>query len=62
MGAAVRAVVTAECLGCGACRDQCPAQAIDVRDGRYVVGSGCRGCLACLEVCPADAIRAAGVF
>lgn len=49
--------MTADCLECGACRDQCPAQAIELRDGRYTVGLKCRGCLACLEVCPADAIR-----
>ncbi len=48
-------VVTAACVGCGACLGTCPERAIRAtRRGLVVLGS-CTGCGECAEICPADA-------
>lgn len=48
-------VITDECLACGTCAEQCPADAITEGD-IYVIGDECLECGACVEVCPAGAI------
>jgi NAD-dependent dihydropyrimidine dehydrogenase PreA subunit len=51
-------VVTAGCLGCGACLLTCPEHAIRPRGSMLVVlGDRCTRCGECVEVCPADAIE-----
>ena len=56
------AMVTAACLGCGACLLTCPEHAIRPvhdRGGRpplAVLPGRCTGCGECAEICPADAI------
>ena len=50
-------VITDECLSCGSCAAQCPAEAIDMGDLRYVIGAEkCLECGACPAQCPAEAI------
>ena len=50
-------VNTGECLGCGACVDACPAEAIKIEDGVAVVNEDeCLDCGACTDECPVEAI------
>ena len=53
------AVVDKEkCLGCGACAEGCPVEAIKVVDGVATVKKDdCVSCGACKEACPAEAIE-----
>jgi ferredoxin len=52
------AIITAdECVGCGACIDECPSEAITLNDNNVaVVNDECIDCAACVDVCPTDAI------
>ena len=50
-------VITDECLSCGSCAAQCPAEAIDMGDLHYVIDQDkCLECGACAAQCPAEAI------
>ncbi|MBN2559115.1 MAG: DUF362 domain-containing protein [Clostridia bacterium] len=45
------------CVGCGICRDNCPAQVIRMVDGRpHFDYTGCIRCYCCQELCPEHAI------
>jgi ferredoxin len=45
------------CTQCGECAEVCPADAIEERDGAYVIDPElCTGCGECVEECPTDAI------
>ena len=49
--------ITEDCVSCGACVSECPAEAIKDSNDRYVIDANtCTGCGTCAEVCPADAI------
>ncbi|MEK6537314.1 MAG: 4Fe-4S binding protein [Actinomycetota bacterium] len=49
--------VSEECLACGVCKDECPADAISEGDDIYVIGPElCTDCGACAEVCPNESI------
>jgi len=52
------AVVDAEkCTGCGTCVDECPSEAIEMKDEIAVVDEdACADCGVCVDVCPAEAI------
>ncbi|MDD5583765.1 MAG: DUF362 domain-containing protein [Candidatus Omnitrophica bacterium] len=48
----------ARCAFCGACAQNCPAGAIEKKDGKYVViKEQCIGCAQCLSVCPKGAVN-----
>jgi ferredoxin len=48
---------TDECIGCGACADICPVDAVTVVDDRAEVDlDWCIGCGVCAIVCPSEAI------
>ena len=50
-------VITDECLSCGSCAAQCPAEAIDMGDLHYEIdASKCLECGSCAAQCPAEAI------
>ena len=50
-------VINDECLSCGACAAQCPAEAIDMGDVHYEIDAEkCLDCGACAAQCPAEAI------
>ena len=49
--------ISDECLACGVCMDECPAEAICEGDDIFVIDAGeCTDCGACSEVCPNEAI------
>lgn len=46
-----------ECIACGTCLPECPAEAIAEGDPIYVIDAEkCTDCGACKDVCPSDAI------
>ena len=45
-------VITDNCVSCGTCAANCPAEAIDMGDDQ----DKCVSCGTCKENCPADAI------
>ena len=45
------------CIGCGACVDVCPVQALSMEDGKAKCDEGtCIDCGACIGTCPVQAI------
>lgn len=53
------AIITAdECVGCGTCVDECPAEAISMNDQdiAIVAVAKCTDCGMCVDVCPTEAI------
>ncbi|MBQ8860348.1 MAG: 4Fe-4S binding protein [Ruminococcus sp.] len=45
------------CIGCGACADQCPCEAIAEDDGKFAIDAdACADCGACAAQCPVEAI------
>ena len=53
-------VITDECLSCGSCAAQCPAEAIDMGDLHYEIDpEKCLECGSCAAQCPAEAIELA---
>lgn len=47
------------CDQCGACAEACPEEAIDRREGRYVLREeDCIACGACIDACPNGVLRA----
>ncbi|MEA3559930.1 MAG: 4Fe-4S binding protein [Candidatus Thermoplasmatota archaeon] len=45
------------CIGCGACVETCPVQALSMVDGKAEVDDGtCVDCGACVGVCPVQAL------
>ena len=53
-------IITAEeCVGCGACKDTCPVEAIETDgDKCKVVADKCVDCGACEGACPTGAVKA----
>ena len=49
-------VNTDECIGCGACVDSCPMDAITVNDHAEVDEDACIECGACTGSCPVEAL------
>ncbi len=53
----IRETHTGECIGCGACAEICPVDAVALVDERAAVDTAwCIGCGVCAAVCPAQAI------
>ena len=50
-------VKESECVGCGACADACPNDAITVDDIAVIDASKCVDCGACVDECPSSAIE-----
>lgn len=47
-----------ECVGCGVCRDICPAKAIEIKKGKAIIDrSACIRCFCCQEFCPRGAMK-----
>lgn len=46
-----------KCTGCSECVSACPAQILEMGDGKAsVVGDDCLGCESCVGLCPSEAI------
>ncbi|HDP96347.1 MAG TPA: 4Fe-4S dicluster domain-containing protein [Euryarchaeota archaeon] len=45
-----------ECVGCGACQEVCPENAISMNDVAVVDKEKCVDCGACVDECPSEAI------
>lgn len=48
--------VNGDCIGCGACTEQCPVAVITLEDVAVIDADGCIDCGACEAVCPVGAI------
>lgn len=48
-------VLADECIQCGECASQCPANAIDFDDCTVTLEEPCISCMRCISVCPAGA-------
>jgi len=46
-----------KCIACGACKEQCPVEAISEGNPYVIDPEECIDCGACASVCPADAIE-----
>ena len=52
-------VISDECVACGTCASECPADAISEGDGKYVIDAdACLECVTCEAECPNEAIHA----
>lgn len=52
-------VITADCIGCGACAGECPTGCIADAGGVFEInGSDCIDCGGCVGACPTSAIKA----
>lgn len=49
--------VTDKCTGCDICSRICPAENIEIKDGKAVLGENCLHCYACYHRCPEKAIK-----
>lgn len=50
-----------KCIGCGACVDVCPRDALDVVGGKMRVDRDlCDNCMQCVDVCPVEALFSYG--
>lgn len=48
---------TEECVACGSCTPECPAEAIIEAEESYSIDAGkCTDCGTCAEACPVEAI------
>jgi len=51
-------IETALCVGCGRCRELCPADAVQISGAKASIDTGaCIGCAECITVCPHDAVK-----
>ncbi len=51
-------IITAECIACGACKPECPVDAIYEGDVYTIDPDTCIDCGACITACPVSAIEA----
>ena len=52
-----------ECVGCGVCRDICPAKAIKIENGKAMIDRKlCIRCFCCQEFCPKGAMKVKRTF
>jgi ferredoxin len=51
--------ITDDCIACGSCLPECPADAIKEGDPIYEIDADkCTDCGTCVDVCPSEAIEA----
>ena len=47
---------TEKCNGCGECRDACPMEIIEIKNGKALIGDNCIECCVCVSTCPQGAL------
>ncbi len=50
-------IIGEECVACGTCTQECPAEAIETGEPYVIDENRCTDCGSCMEVCHAQAIR-----
>ena len=51
-------IIMKNCIGCGACRRVCPADAVEVVNGKATLDpQKCIGCASCIAACKSDAVE-----
>ncbi|MDH7478537.1 MAG: 4Fe-4S binding protein [Syntrophomonadaceae bacterium] len=51
--------ISDDCINCGVCVEECPAEAISEGDDKYVIDpEKCTECGNCAEICPVGAPQA----
>jgi len=50
--------ITDDCIACGACKAECPVDAISEGEQYVIDPDICIDCGACVSVCPTEAIEA----
>ncbi len=48
--------ISEECVACGTCAEECPAEAIQAGEFYVIDEDKCTDCGSCSEVCPVEAI------
>jgi len=49
-----------KCIGCGACFEVCPNNALDPHSEQRIIRDRCEGCGTCADACPSRALEIAG--
>lgn len=49
--------VDGKCIGCGKCKELCPLNNIELKDGKPEWHNNCTHCMACICHCPTEAIE-----
>ncbi len=49
-------LITDECVACGTCAEECPAEAIEEGEPYVINEEKCTECGTCVELCPVEAI------
>jgi NAD-dependent dihydropyrimidine dehydrogenase PreA subunit len=49
-------IISEECVACGTCAEECPAEAIKEGEPYVIEEDKCTDCGSCAEVCPVEAI------
>jgi len=62
MGVGLTPKATKECVGCGLCAEQCPAQAIDREKLQSADSGKCISCMRCVVKCPHSARKVNGAM
>ncbi|MBN1760681.1 MAG: DUF362 domain-containing protein [Chitinispirillaceae bacterium] len=51
-------IIMRNCIGCGACSEVCPQDAIEIIEGKAILDpKKCIGCASCIAVCKSDAVE-----
>jgi ferredoxin len=51
-------IITDDCTACGACKQECPSEAISEGDPKYKIDPAkCNDCGTCANVCPVEACK-----
>jgi NAD-dependent dihydropyrimidine dehydrogenase PreA subunit len=50
--------ISDECTSCGSCAGECPSEAINEGEGKFVIDQDtCIECGVCVDTCPVEAIK-----
>ena len=56
-------IIKKKCVGCGICKNNCPVDAITIKDKKATIDkTKCIRCYCCQEFCPKIAVKAKNIF